>query len=413
MRVVIIGVLVLFANATAAADPERGCRPLETATPNAPAQEPAFPGQTRACGVDSGVTLQVTVLADGLVHPWAVEPLPGGDLLVTERAGRMRIVSANGTVGEPLIGIPPVAAKGQGGLLDVALGPGFENDRTIFWSYTEPRQEGNGTSVARGVLRRDANSVEDVEVIFRALPAYANTMHYGSRVAFGGDGMLYVTLGERFEMSTRKQAQSLDSHFGKVVRIRPDGSVPGDNPFVDRENALPETWTLGHRNVQAAAVDENGDVWVIEHGAQGGDEVNPLRKGGNYGWPVVAYGEMYSGEPLPDAKTARRGFTAPVYYWDPVIGPSGATFYSADAIPEWRGSLLIGGLVERELVRLVLEDGKVIGEEHFLGDRNRRIRDVKPGRDGALYIVTDHADGELWRVTRAARPQPGRDSQRP
>lgn len=379
------------------------CRPLEAATPNVPEQEPAFPAQTRACAADSGVRLDVEVLADGLVHPWAVEPLPDGDLLVTERAGRLRIVTANGDVQPPLAGVPEVVSRDQGGLLDVALSPDFESDDTIFWSYTEPRTDGNGTTVARGRLDRESNRVRDGKVVFRAVPSHGNAMHFGSRLAFGEDGMLYITLGERFEMSTRPEAQQLDSHFGTLVRVHPDGRVPRDNPFVDTPDALPEIWTLGHRNVQAAAFDAGGHLWIVEHGAQGGDEVNRIRKGGNYGWPVVAYGEQYSGEPFPNARTERPGYVQPVYYWDPVIAPSGMQFHSGESIPEWRGDLLIGGLKERELVRLELKDGRVVGEEHLLGERNRRIRDVKEGAGGELYIVTDHADGELWRVTARSR----------
>lgn len=374
------------------------CTPLETRAANVPDQRPAFPGQTRACEARSNVAFDVTVVARGLEHPWAVEPLPGGDLLVTERPGRLRVVSAAGAVGQPIGGLPPVDARGQGGLLDVALSPTFASDRTIFWSYSEPRQGGNGTSVARGVLSPDRSRVEQVRVIFRALPTYDNAMHFGSRLAFGPDGMLFVTLGERSDRSMRQQAQQLDSHLGKIVRIQPDGSVPRDNPFVGQENALAETWTLGHRNVQAAAFDAQGRFWVVEHGAQGGDELNLVEKGKNYGWPVVAYGEEYSGQPIPGAVRQRPGFQQPVYYWDPVIAPSGAQWYSGSAFPAWRGSLFVGALRDQRLVRLVVENGRVTGEEHLLGERGQRLRDVRQGPDGALYIVTDQANGELWRI---------------
>ena len=383
--------------ASAAAD-TTDCRPLETRPPNVPGQEPAFPAQTRACEAASSVDFGVEVLTAGLEHPWAVEPLPDGALLVTERPGRLRVVSAAGEVGPPIAGLPDVDARGQGGLLDVALSPSFASDRTVFWSYAEPRDGGNGTTVARGVLSPDRRRLDDVRVIFRALPTYGNGMHFGSRLAFGPDGMLYVTTGERSEASMRQHAQRLDNHLGKLLRIRPDGSVPDDNPFVGQADAQPEIWTLGHRNVQAAAFDAEGRLWEIEHGAQGGDELNLVQKGENYGWPLVAYGEEYSGAPIESAETARPGFEQPVYYWDPVIAPSGAQFYTGDAFPAWQGSLFVGALRDRRLVRLTLADGRVTGEEHLLTDRSQRIRDVRQGPDGALYVVTDQADGELWRI---------------
>jgi glucose/arabinose dehydrogenase len=374
------------------------CPSLERREPNAPDQRPAFSGQTRACGVKSNVAFDVAVVAKGLEHPWAVEPLPGGDLLITEKPGRMRIVTAKGNVGKPIAGVPPVDARGQGGLLDVALSPQFETDRTIYWSYSEPRKGGNATSVARGVLSADRSRLENVRVILRALPTYDGDKHYGSRLMFGPDGMLYVTLGERSDAPMRPQAQQLDSHMGKILRINPDGSVPKDNPFVGQANAQPEIWSLGHRNIQAAAFDPNGQLWEIEHGTNGGDELNRVEKGKNYGWPLVAYGEEYSGRPIQGAVTARDGFEQPVYYWDPVIAPSGAQFYTGDAFPEWKGSLFVGGMKDRKLVRLTLENDRVTSEEHLLADRQQRVRDVRQGPDGALYIVTDEDKGELWRV---------------
>jgi aldose sugar dehydrogenase len=375
------------------------CTPLETRQPNASGQQPAFAGQTRTCGVTSDVTFDVAVLATGLVHPWAVEPLPGGDLLVTEKPGRMRIVTAAGQVGQPIGGVPAVDARGQGGLLDVALSPTFDSDRTIYWSYSEPRTGGNATSVARAALSADRSRLEQVRVILRAQPTYDGDKHYGSRLAFGPDGKLYVTLGERSDAPMRPQAQKLDSHMGKILRINADGTVPNDNPFVGQDGALPEIWTLGHRNVQAAAFDAQGRLWEIEHGTNGGDELNLVEKGKNYGWPVVAYGEEYSGQPIEGAVTARDGFEQPVYYWDPVIAPSGAQFYSGDAFPAWRGSLFVGALREMRLVRLTLANNRVTGEEHLLVDRGQRVRDVRQGPDGALYVVTDQPNGELWRIT--------------
>jgi len=386
-------------SAAATAATPANCTPLETRSPNGKDQRPARTGQTRACGITSNVAFDVTVVTKGLVNPWAVEPLPGGDLLVTEKPGRLRIVSASGSMGQPIAGLPAVDARGQGGLLDVALSPTFATDRTIFWSFSEARQGGNGTSIARGVLSADRTRLEQVQVIFRVLPNYDGTMHYGSRLAFGTDGMLYATFGERSDSQMRHYAQQLDSHLGKIVRIKPDGSVPPDNPFVGQAGALPEIWTLGHRNIQAAAFDAQGRLWEIEHGPRGGDELNLIEKGKNYGWPVVAYGIEYSGRSISGSVTAKAGFEQPVYYWDPVIAPSGAQFYSGDAFPAWRGSLFIGSMVQQRLVRLTLENDRVTGEEHLLIDRKQRVRDVRQGPDGFLYIVTDQKDGELWRVS--------------
>jgi glucose/arabinose dehydrogenase len=384
--------LVLAATSHVAA---QTCTPVETRAPNAPEQRPAFQGQTRACEDKSNVPFQVVVLAKGLEKPWAVEPLPSGELLVTEKPGRLRIVSAKGEAGKPIAGVPKVDARGQGGLLDVALSPKFESDRTIFLSYAEPRQGGNGTAVARAVLGE--NALKDVKVIFRVTPTYNGTMHYGSRLAFGPDGMLYVSTGDRSDAPMRKYAQDPNSTLGKIVRVAPDGSGS-------------EIWSTGHRNVQAMAFDPQGRLWVVEHGTKGGDELNLIEKGKNYGWPLQAYGEEYSGQPIAGAATAKEGMEQPVYYWDPVIAPSGAQFYTGDAFPQWRGSLFVGGLKDKELVRLRIENGKVTGEERLLDDRGQRIRDVRQGPDGALYVVTDENPGELWKLvpqTRKASSRPG------
>lgn len=394
---------------------ERGCEPVSLGNPNSPEQKPAFAGQTRACGVKTAAAIEVTVLAKGLDRPWAVEPLPDGSFLVTEKPGRMRIVSAAGKVGEPIEGLtpvaqggvtaesgqgglPPITARGQGGLLDVALSPDFAKDRTIFWSFSEQREGGSGTSVARGVLSADGRKLSDVRVIFRAMPTYNNGLHFGSRLAFAPDGKLFITLGDRFDLRTmRPLAQSLEAHNGKVVRINPDGTVPTDNPFAGREGALGDIWSIGHRNIQSAVFDDQGRLWTVEHGARGGDELNMPEKGKNYGWPVATYGEEYSGQPISDI-TAKEGTEQPVYYWDPVIAPSGMEFYTGAAFPEWKGNLFVGGLASQRLVRLVMKDGRVAGEEHLLTDRGSRIRDVRQGPDGFLYVVTDESNGELLRI---------------
>jgi len=415
-RLAFLSTIILLATGTAACSQRSGkaesraehasgdsaasgdCRGIETRSANSPDQRAASAGQTRACATRSDVAFEVTVLAKSLEHPWAVEPLPGGDLLVTEKPGRLRVVTAAGKVGQPIAGLSRVDARGQGGLLDVALSPKFDSDRTIYWSYSEPRKGGNATSVARGSLSDDRKRLDQIRVIFRALPTYDGTAHFGSRLAFGPDGMLYITLGDRSEAPMRPQAQQLNSHMGKILRISPDGSAPKDNPFVGQSNALPEIWTTGHRNVQAAAFDPEGRLWDVEHGANGGDELNLVEKGKNYGWPVVAYGEEYSGRPISGAVTAREGYEQPVYYWDPVIAPSGAQFYTGDAFPAWKGSLFVGGMKDQKLVRLTLENDRVTGEEHLLADRGQRIRDVRQGPDGALYVVTDENKGQLWKI---------------
>ena len=396
-------------------DPQ--CRPVDMGAPNAPEQKAAFAGQTRACTAKSDAAFDVVVVAKGLNKPWAVEPLPDGDFLVTEKAGQMRIVSSKGAIGEPIGGLlpigqggvsaasgqgglPPITARGQGGLLDVALSPNFASDRTIYWSFSEQREGGSGTSVARGVLTADRRSVEQVRVIFRAMPTYNNGLHFGSRLAFGPDGKLFITLGDRFDKAvTRPQAQHLNSHLGKVIRINADGTVPQDNPFMKESGALPEIWDIGHRNVQSATIDGSGQLWTVEHGAKGGDELNLIEKGKNYGWPIISYGEEYSGEPIPGNITARAGLEQPVYYWDPVIAPSGMEYYTGAAFPAWRGSIFIGGLASQRLVRLAIKDKKVVGEEHLLTDRGKRIRDVRQGPDGSIYVVTDESDGELLKLT--------------
>lgn len=383
------GVSVAF---TAAAE----CVPVKTGSKEASFYEPAFSGQTRTCAVITKTPLVGTVIAKGLTQPWSLEPLPDGQWIVSEKPGTMRLVSVDGKLGQPIAGIPAVDGNGQGGLLDIALSPDFKKDRTVYWSFSEPRQGGNGTSVAHGVLSVDGTKMEQVSVIFHAQPTYNSRLHFGSRLAFGPDGMLYVTTGERADLQTRPLAQQLNNDFGKVLRIKPDGSPAPDNPFVGKPNALPEVYTYGHRNVQASAFDGAGRLWTIEHGPRGGDELNLIQPGKNYGWPINSYGIEYTGFRIENSVTQSSGLEQPVYYWDPVIAPSGAQFYSGDEVPEWQGNLFIGALRQARLVRLVLKNDRVVGEEHLLVERGQRIRDVKQGNDGALYVVND--DGELLRI---------------
>jgi aldose sugar dehydrogenase len=339
-----------------------------------------------------GVVTAETVASE-LEHPWALAFLPDGRILVTERPGGLRIVSPTGRVSEPLGGVPKVHAQGQGGLLDVAVDPNFTENRLIYLSYAEPGEGGAGTAVARGRLGEEA--LEDVQVIYRQQPKVEGNGHFGSRLVFAKDGTLFVTQGDR--QAYREQAQKLESGLGKLVRINPDGSIPKDNPFVGKSSARPEIYSYGHRSMQAAALHpETGQLWTVEHGARGGDELNHPEKGKNYGWPVITYGRDYSGAKIGEG-TAKEGMEQPVYYWDPVIAPSGAVWYTGDRYPGWKGSFFVGSLQPGALVRLTVENGKVTKEERYLSDVGR-VRDVQQGLDGLLYIVTDEGDGRLLRV---------------
>jgi glucose/arabinose dehydrogenase len=337
-------------------------------------------------------TLKVRKVAKGLEYPWGLAFLPDGRMLVTERPGKLRIVGKDGALSEPLKGVPKVFAEEQGGLLDVALDPKFAENGLVYLSYAEPGKGGAGTAVARGKLGTD--SLESVEVIFRQAPKVDEGLHFGSRLVFAPDGKLFVTLGERFKFAP---AQDLSTTLGKIVRINPDGSVPEDNPFVGQEGKLPEIYSYGHRNPQGAAIHpETGKLWENEFGPLGGDELNIIEPGKNYGWPVVSWGKHYNGKEIPDPPT-RPEFTDAIKHWTPVISPSGMTFYTGDAIPGWKGNLLIGGLSSQGIVRLSLDGEKVADEERIaLGDR---IRNVVQGPDGAVYALTDKSDGSILRLT--------------
>lgn len=342
--------------------------------------------------------MRVETVAEGLEHPWALQFLPDGRILVTERPGRMRMVASDGQLSPPVRGVPAVAAVNQGGLLDVAVSPDFATTRTLFFTFSEPRGQGqNGTAVGRArLVEEEAGArLEDLRIIFRQQPAYSNGLHFGSRIALAPDGTLFVTLGERFQYN---YAQDLSRHWGKVVRIGQDGSVPDDNPFAGRQDARPEIWSYGHRNPQALSFRPGtGQLWEGEHGPRGGDEVNIIRKGGNYGWAVIGYGVHYSGARI-GVGTHREGMEQPVYYWDPSISPSGMTFYTGDLFPGWKGNLFLGSLSAQHLVRLVLDGDRVVAEEKLLAELGERIRDVRQGPDGALYVVTDSPRGRVLRL---------------
>lgn len=343
--------------------------------------------------------MRVETFADGLAHPWGLAFLPDGSMLVTERPGRMRLVSVDGNVSEPLDGLPDIAARGQGGLLDVALDPAFASNRLVYFSYSEPGEGGSSTAVARGRLADGA--LEGVEVIFRQRPKVSGPNHFGSRLAFAPDGTLFVTLGERFKFDP---AQDNSNHLGTVVRINPDGSVPPDNPFLGRSDALPEIWSYGHRNVQGAAIQPGtGELWISEFGPRGGDELNRPEPGRNYGWPLVSWGKHYNGSDIPDPPT-RPDLANSVQYWVPAISPSGMSFYEGQIFPAWRGDLLIGGLSSQALVRLSIANGRVAGEERI--PMGKRIRHVRSGPDGKVYLLVDSSDGEVLRLTPATGAKP-------
>lgn len=372
---------------------------LETAPPNVPEFKPAFPGQTRAPAVQSRTRLEVSQIASGFEKPWAVAFLPDRRMLVTEKpTGRMYVVTPRGQKSAPLEGVPAVDGRDQGGLLDVQVAPDYAQSRLVYFTYYEPRPGGNGLAVARARLVDEAKpKLSKVQVVFRMQPTLDSTKHAGGRMVFAPDGKLFVTLGERFIPEGRKQAKDLGSDLGKIVRIFPDGSIPNDNPFVGREGARPEIWSLGHRNILGAALDDRKRFWVAEMGPRGGDELNLIEPGKDYGWPTIGYGEDYSGEPMHET-TQAPGMEQPVYYWDPVISPSSLTIYSGDLIPEWKGNFLIGGLSSRALVRLVLDKDRVVGEERLLTHLNSRIRAVVQGPEGAIYLLTDEDDGKLLKV---------------
>ncbi|MDP3342498.1 PQQ-dependent sugar dehydrogenase [Frigidibacter sp.] len=378
--------------------------PVETAEPNAPSQEPAFIGQTRAPqpGEMPGVVQEV--VAEGLPQLWALEFLPDGRMLVTAKEGALHIVSAEGEAGPAIEGVPGVVSSGQGGLLDVALAPDFEQSSRIYFSYAEPREGGNGTSVAAATLVPDeagGGTLEDVQVIFQQQPTYDNTKHFGSRLVFSPEGDLYVTVGERSDAEPRAQAQELASGLGKIFRITPEGEAVEGNPFIGTEGALPEIWSLGHRNLQSAALDGEGRLWTVEHGPRGGDELNMPEAGLNYGWPEVTYGVEYSGKVVGDGVTAMEGTQQPVYYWDPVIAPSGMAYYEGEEFPEWQGAFLIGGLVSQGVVVAHLDGDRVSYEERV--PLNARVRDVKVAPDGAVYAVTEDRQSGSSQIIRLTR----------
>ena len=344
--------------------------------------------------------LRVETIATGLANPWALAFLPDSRMLVTERPGRLRIVTRDGKLSPPVEGLPPIFVRGQGGLHDVILDRNYAQNRTIYFCFADPHGGGGRTSLARAKLADGATpKLEELTIIFRQEGPPSGGNHYGCRIVQMPDNNLFLTMGDHY--TARDEAQNLGNHIGKIVRIRPDGSVPPDNPFVNRQGAKPEIWSYGHRNSQGAAINPaSGKFWMHEHGPRGGDEVNIPQAGKNYGWPVIGYGIDYSGARIHEG-THKAGMEQPIVQWTPVIAPSGMAFYAGEAFPQWKGNLFIGGLATRILVRLELDGEKVTKEERLLGNLSERIRDVRSGPDGALWLVTDNSAGRILRVTPA------------
>ena len=374
--------------------------PVPQGAPNVPEFDPAFQGQTRAPQRDSDLTLALNDVAGGLVHPWGIAVLPQQGYLVTERPGRLRHVSPDGTLSAPVAGMPDVLNEEQGGLLDIALGPDFAETRMIYWTYAKPLGDGtSATAAARGRISEDFAEVTAVEDIFVQQPPSPTPMHYGSRIVPDGEGHVYITTGDHFTEAERTLAQDLGTTYGKIVRVALDGSAPADNPFVGEPEARDTIWSYGHRNIQGADIrPATGTLWAIEHGPAGGDELNKIAGGVNYGWPVISYGENYDGTPVGEGITAHTGMAQPRYYWDPVIAPGGMVFYDGEMFEQWQGDVFAGGLVAGGLVRLSLDDDTVTGEERLISGIGR-TRDVAVDNDGALLVITDKENGALVRLT--------------
>jgi aldose sugar dehydrogenase len=370
--------------------------PVETKAANTN-YKPAFEGQTRIGGVKTTTSYEAKVITNGLSRPWGITTLPDGRLLITQKEGNMRIVTTTGQLVASIAGFPKVNSGAQGGLLDVTIDPAFSTNRMVYWTFSEPVTGGNVTSVAKGRLSDDERTIENPMVLYRANPPYDNGMHFGSRVVFDRSGHLFVSAGERSDLATRPQAQHLNSGYGKIVRITTDGKPAAGNPFLNNSSAKPEIYSYGHRNPQGLAIHPvTGDLWETEMGPRGGDELNRIEAGKNYGWPAITYGIEYGGEKISGGATQKEGMEQPVYYWDPVLSPSGMIFYSGNAIPEWKNNVFICGLNSNHIARLVIENNKVTGEERLLADQGQRFRDITEGNDGALYAITD--DGRLYRI---------------
>ncbi|WP_312769506.1 PQQ-dependent sugar dehydrogenase [Epilithonimonas sp.] len=369
--------------------------PVEKEKPNSD-YKPAFAGQTRIQGYKTQTEYKVDVINKHLGRPWGIAQLPNQNFLITEKTGFINLVSPDGKYITKISGLPKVDSRGQGGLLDIVIDPDFENNQTIYWSFSEPYEKGNLTAVGKGVL--STNKIENVKIIFRATPSYDGRLHYGSRLAFDKSGNLFVSTGERSDLETRPLAQDLKAYLGKIIKIDKNGKPAAGNPFIGSNKAQPEIYSYGHRNPQGIAIHpETGELWETEMGPRGGDEINLIQPGKNYGWPTITYGIEYSGQKINNGLTKKDDLEQPIYYWDPVISPSGITFYTGNIV-EWKNNLFIACLSGEKINRIILENNKVVGEERLLEDQNERFRDVFDGKDGNLYAVTD--SGKLYRISR-------------
>lgn len=370
--------------------------PVETNSPNTN-YTPAFAGQTRIGGVITTTPIHATIIASTLSAPWGIKSLPDGRLLITEKGGQLRIATTTGTVGSPITGLPSVNSSGQGGLLGLCIDPQFATNRMVYWVFSENVAGGTLTAVAKGRLSDNETTVENAAVIYRATPAANSTAHYGGRILFDSKGNLLVSTGERSNLNTRSLSQSVTAALGKIVRITTDGLPAAGNPTFTGSGALPELYSMGHRNPQGLAIHPStGELWQSEHGPRGGDEINRVVAGANYGWPTITYGIEYSGQPVGSAIQQQDGMQQPVYYWDPVISPSGITFYKGNRVPEWENNLFIAALSGQHVTRLVIKDNRVVGEERLLKGENQRFRDITQGTDNVLYAITDA--GRLYKI---------------
>lgn len=370
--------------------------PVETNAPNT-IYTPAFPGQTRTNGTTTKTAYTATAITSSLSSPWGIAALPDGRLLITEKSGTLRIVTSSGQVSAAITGVPAVNTSGQGGLLGLCLDPQFTSNRIIYWVFSESVSGGNLTAVGKGTLSSGETSIQNATVIYRALPAANSDLHYGGRIVFDGTGNLFVSTGERSILATRPLAQSVTAALGKIVRITKDGSAAPGNPTFTGTNPLPELYSIGHRNPQGLAIHPvTGALWQGEHGPRGGDEINHVQAGANYGWPTITYGIEYDGNPIGAPIQQQTGMKQPAYYWDPVIAPSGMTFYKGNSVPEWQNNLFVCSLSRSHIARLVIENNRVVAEERLLGGENQRFRDITQTSDGTLYAITDA--GKLYKI---------------
>lgn len=373
--------------------------PVETNPPNT-SYSPAFTGQTRIGSVQTTTPITSIVLTSALTNPWGITALPDGRFLITEKAGQMRIVTNSGVVSSPITGFPAVSTAGQAGLLDVCIDPSFASNRMVYWTYVRSVTGGTAIAVAKGRLSNTETTIETPEVIYSSTTPGTATSNYGSRIMFDATGSLLVSFGDRTATTIREESQSLTSSIGKIIRINTDGSAAAGNPSFSGAGALPELYTIGHRNPQGMAIHPvTGDIWQSEHGPRGGDEINRLQPGANYGWPIISYGIEYSGAAVGAGITQQSGMEQPVYYWDPVVSPSGISFYAGNKIPEWQNNLFLCSLTQKHLIRLVIDNNsRVIGEERLLASEGQRFRDIIQGQDNALYAISD--EGRLYRIDR-------------